>query len=90
MTVCNFFFCYCVSEYADLDSTLDKLGSCLDQLESRNDDLFSRMQALLEDSKKAREELQACAQQQQHSENTDKLENLDLDDNKPEESKEEK
>ena len=50
------------AEYVALDSTLDELNSCLDTLESKNDDLVGRLQALLEDSRQARQQEQAASQ----------------------------
>ena len=56
-----------VTEYANLDSTLDQLDSCLDALESKNDDLFARLQDLLEDSRQARKELETGKEEGNHA-----------------------
>jgi len=55
------------AEYANLDSSLDQLGSCLDTMEAKNDDLYSRMQALLEETRQTRIEIQAQRQLQEGS-----------------------
>ena len=48
-----------ISEYTNLNNTLDQIDSCLSALETQSDDLYSRFQALLDDSRQTREELEA-------------------------------
>ena len=60
-----------ISEYQNIDHTLDEIDSWMTKLEEQNDNLFSELEQLLESNRQARKELQ----EQQKQDVTDKQQN---------------
>jgi len=57
-----------LTEYNNLDETLDQISSYLDEIEQRNDSLFARLEALLEKNRETRKELEAERLSRENSE----------------------
>lgn len=57
-----------MTEYNNLDETLDQISSYLDEIEQRNDSLFARLEALLEKNRETRKELEAERLSRENSE----------------------
>ena len=55
---------FIVTEYANLDHTLDEIDSWMNKIEQQNDTLYAELDTLLESSRQARAELEEMRQQE--------------------------